>query len=129
MVKDSFNQVVRKEDAERNLATGLIDYTTFERSIEYEAIRGDHDVVLMGEEILTPIGRARFAGEKIRRRTTEVWTDISGQWVPHSSASDNLSNRVALERTCDTPSRLDADTCFPSVDAHKDASGNWGLGT
>ena len=80
VVNNPFNRIARKKDAERNLATGLIDYTTLERSIEYAATRGDHDVVLMGEEVLTPIGRAKFAGEKIRRRTTEVWSDASGQW-------------------------------------------------
>jgi ketosteroid isomerase-like protein len=80
VVNNPFNRIARKQDAERNLATGLIDYTTLERSIEYAAIRGKHDVVLMGEEILTPVRKAKFAGEKIRRRTTEVWTDESGQW-------------------------------------------------
>lgn len=80
VVNNPFNRIARKQDAERNFATGLIDYTTLERRIEYAATRGDHDVVLMGEEVLTPIGRAKFAGEKIRRRTTEVWTDVSGQW-------------------------------------------------
>ena len=80
VVNNPFNRIARKKDAERNLATGLIDYTTLERSIEYAAERGDHDVVLMGEEILTPIRKAKFAGEKIRRRTTEIWTDASGQW-------------------------------------------------
>ena len=44
------------------------------------ATRGAHDVVLMGEEVLTPVRKAKFAGEKIRRRTTEVWTNASGQW-------------------------------------------------
>ena len=80
VVNNPFNRIARKKDAERNLATGLIDYTTLERSIEYAAMRGDHDVVLMGEEVLTPTRKAKFAGEKIRRRTTEVWTDVSGEW-------------------------------------------------
>lgn len=80
VVNNPFNRIARKKDAERNLATGLIDYTTLERIIEYAAARGNHDVVLMGEEVLTPIGKAKFAGETIRRRTTEVWTDISGEW-------------------------------------------------
>jgi ketosteroid isomerase-like protein len=80
VINNPFNRIARKKDAERNLATGLIDYATLERSIEYAATRGAHDVVLMGEEVLTPIGKAKFAGEKIRRRTTEVWTDVIGQW-------------------------------------------------
>jgi ketosteroid isomerase-like protein len=80
VVNNPFNRIARKKDAEANLKTGLIDYTTLERTIEYAATRGAHDVVLMGEETLTPIRKAKFAGEKIRRRTTEIWTDESGQW-------------------------------------------------
>lgn len=48
--------------------------------IRLAATRGVHDVVLMGEETLTPVGKAKFAGEQVRRRTTQVWTDESGQW-------------------------------------------------
>ena len=80
VVNNPFNRIARKVDAEKNLATGLINYTTLERSIKYAAIRGEHDVVLMGEETLTPVGKAKFAGDKIRRRTTEIWTDASGEW-------------------------------------------------
>lgn len=80
VVNNPFNSIARKADAERNLTTGLIDYTSLNRSIEYAAVRGEHDVVLMGEETLTPVGEARFAGETIRRRTTEIWTDESGAW-------------------------------------------------
>ena len=80
VVNNPFNRIARKKDAERNFSTGLIDYTTLERTIEYAAARGAHDVVLMGEEVLTPVRKAKFAGEKIRRRTTEVWTNASGQW-------------------------------------------------
>lgn len=80
VVNNPFNRIARKVDAERNLASGLIDYTSLERVIEYAVVRGKHDVVLMGEEVLTPVRKAKFAGERIRRRTTEVWSDESGQW-------------------------------------------------
>lgn len=80
VINNPFNKVARVEDAVRNMETGLINYSSLERSIEYAAVRGEHDVVLMGEEVLTPVGKARFAGETIRRRTTEVWTDVSGEW-------------------------------------------------
>lgn len=80
VVNNPYNRIARKADAERNLATGLIDYTSLERTIEYAAERGGRDVVLMGEEVLTPVRKAKFAGEKIRRRTTEIWTDASGEW-------------------------------------------------
>ena len=80
VVNNPFNRIARKQDAINNLATGLIDYATLDRSIEYAAKRGAHDVVLMGEESLNPVGKARFAGKQIRRRTTEIWTDQGGQW-------------------------------------------------
>jgi ketosteroid isomerase-like protein len=80
VVNNPFNGIARKADAERNLAAGLIDYASLERSIEYAATRGAHDVVLMGEETLKPVRKAKFAGETIRRRTTEVWSDASGEW-------------------------------------------------
>lgn len=80
VVNNPFNRIARKSDAERNLASGLIDYTTLDRLVEYAAERGTHDVVLMGEETLTPVRKAKFAGETIRRRTTEIWTDASGEW-------------------------------------------------
>ena len=80
VVNNPFNKIARKADAERNLLTGLIDYSSLERKIEYAAERGEHEVVLMGEETLTPVGKAKFAGEEIRRRTTEIWTNASGEW-------------------------------------------------
>lgn len=80
VVNNPFNKIARKADAIKNLDTGLIDYSTLERSIEYAAVRGKHDVILMGEEVLNPVGKAKFAGELIRRRTTELWSDESGAW-------------------------------------------------
>ncbi len=80
VVNNPFNKIARKADAARNLQTGLIDYTSLQRSIEYAALRGDHEVVLMGEERLTPVGKARYPGRVVRRRTTEVWSDESGAW-------------------------------------------------
>ncbi len=80
VVNNPFNRIARKADAMANLRTGLIHYDTLERSIEYAATRGEHDVVLMGEETLKPVGKAKFAGEEIRRRITEVWSDASGTW-------------------------------------------------
>jgi hypothetical protein len=48
VVNNPFNRIARKQDAERNLATGLIDYTTLERRIEYAATRGENDVGAYG---------------------------------------------------------------------------------
>jgi ketosteroid isomerase-like protein len=80
VVNNPFNRIATKQDAVNNLRTGLIDYTSLDRSVEYAAIRGEHEVVLMGEETLTPVGKAKFAGKHVRRRTTEIWTDVTGAW-------------------------------------------------
>lgn len=80
VVNNPFNRIARKSDAVANFTTGLIDYTTLDRVIEYAATRGAHDVVLMGEEHLNPVGKARFSGKHVKRRTTEVWSDESGTW-------------------------------------------------
>jgi ketosteroid isomerase-like protein len=80
VVNNPFNRIARKADAVANFGSGLIDYTTLERSLEYAATRGRHEVVLMGEEHLTPVGKAKFAGKQVKRRTTEIWTDESGEW-------------------------------------------------
>ena len=80
VVNNPFNRIARKADALNNLRTGLIDYASLERSVEYAATRGAHEVVLMGEETLEPVGKARMAGKRIRRRTTEMWSDETGSW-------------------------------------------------
>jgi ketosteroid isomerase-like protein len=80
VVNNPFNKIASKQDAVRNLKTGLIDYTSLDRFVEYAALRGEHEVVFMGEEKLTPVGKAKFAGKHLRRRTTEIWTDVSGSW-------------------------------------------------
>ena len=80
VINNPFNKVATKAVALNNLRTGLIDYTTLERSIEYAAVRGAHEVIFMGEETLTPVGKAKFADKRVRRRTTEIWTNASGRW-------------------------------------------------
>jgi hypothetical protein len=80
VVNNPFNRIARKADALGNLRTRMIDYTSLDRSIDYAATRGEHEVVLMGEESLMPVGKAKFAGKQVRRRTTEIWTDESGEW-------------------------------------------------
>ena len=80
VINNPFNKVATKAIALKNMRTGLIDYTTLERSIEYAAVLGSNEVVFMGEEILTPVGKAKFADKRVRRRTTEIWTNASGRW-------------------------------------------------
>ena len=80
VVNNPFNKIASKRDAVANLKTGLIDYASLDRSVEYAARKGEHEVVLIGEESLKPQGHAKMAGKQLRRRTTEIWTDASGTW-------------------------------------------------
>jgi hypothetical protein len=74
------SRIARKSDAERHLTTGIITHSSLERTIDDAAEHAPHDVVLMGEEALTPVGKAKFAGEKNRHRTTELCTDPTSEW-------------------------------------------------
>lgn len=80
VVNNPYNRIARKRDAVNNLKTGLIDYASLDRTVEYAARKGEHEVVLMGEESLKPQGHAKMAGKQLRRRTTEIWSDASGTW-------------------------------------------------
>lgn len=81
VVNSPSRTVVTRDDAAQRLRQGLIDYASMERYVEHASLRGDHEVLLMGEEVVTPIGRAPLAGKTVRRRTTELWTDASGEWL------------------------------------------------
>jgi len=80
VVNNPYNKIARKRDAVANLKTGLIDYASLDRAVEYAARKGEYEVVLMGEESLKPQGHAKMADKQLRRRTTEVWSDASGTW-------------------------------------------------
>ena len=51
---------------------GMTTRSSFERSIEQVRVDGDI-VIIMGAETLTPIGNAPHAGQKVRRRFTNIW--------------------------------------------------------
>lgn len=58
---------------------GLIRYSSFDRRIE--AIRIDGDVaIVMGLEVVVPIGDAPRAGETVRRRYTNIWKRTGSGW-------------------------------------------------
>lgn len=80
VVNSPYNNVATAAQAVGRLRGGAIDYSSLERFVEYAARRGDHEVVLMGEERVTPINKARFAGQVVRRRTTELWTRTAAGW-------------------------------------------------
>jgi hypothetical protein len=78
LVNSPYNTVATRDIAVGRIRNGMIDYTSLERTIEYAVTRGDHEVILMGEETYTPVHSSQFAGQTLRRRTTELWSDASG---------------------------------------------------
>ena len=78
LVNSPYNTVATREIAVGRVRNGMIDYTSLERTIESAVTRGDHEVILMGEETYTPVHSSQFAGKILRRRTTELWSDASG---------------------------------------------------
>ncbi len=58
---------------------GVIHYASFERTIEVVRIDGDV-AILMGAEIVRPIGNAPLAGQTVQRRFTNIWKKEDGTW-------------------------------------------------
>ena len=61
------------------IRNGTIDYSSFNREIEAMLFHGD-TVIVMGSETITPVGKAPFAGQTIRRRFTHFWMKRKGEW-------------------------------------------------
>jgi hypothetical protein len=61
------------------IRNGSIDYSSFVREIEAVLFHGE-TVIVMGSETVTPVGKAPFAGQTIRRRFTHFWMKSNGEW-------------------------------------------------
>lgn len=61
------------------IRNGIIDYSSFIRQIEAMLFHGN-TVIVMGSETITPVGKAPFAGQTVRRRFTHVWMKRDGEW-------------------------------------------------
>ena len=62
------------------LRSGQISYEPdVEIKIDFAGVRAD-TVVIMGEEIVNPIGNAPNAGKTVRRRFTDIWKGVDGVW-------------------------------------------------
>src|SRR5687767_10801375 len=79
-VNNPRNSISRgRNDVVALIRNGLIDYSSFVREIEEILFHGD-SVIVMGSETITPVGRAPFAGQTIRRRFTHFWGKRNGKW-------------------------------------------------
>ena len=80
-VNNPNNQISRgrKEVLDR-VRSGLIKYSSFSREIEQVSFY-DNMVIVMGLEVVTPIGNAPRAGQTVRRRFTNIWMKRKGNWL------------------------------------------------
>jgi ketosteroid isomerase-like protein len=75
------NQVVvgKRAVLEMFVRGGIINFSLFERRIEF--IRVDNDFAfIMGAETIRPIGDAPMAGQTVHRRFTNIWKKEAGTW-------------------------------------------------
>lgn len=80
LVNNPGGQVFTGVQAAGGFRAGMIDYHSMERHIEgAQAMPGGY-VVVMGEEVVTPKGKAANAGKTVRRRFTDVWRKEDAGW-------------------------------------------------
>jgi ketosteroid isomerase-like protein len=58
---------------------GVINFSSFERAIEFIRVDGDLGII-MGVETIRPVGDAPMAGQTVRRRFTNIWRKEAGTW-------------------------------------------------
>ena len=79
------NQVVVGREAvlDTFVRAGVINFSSFERQIEYARVDGPF-VILMGLETVVPVssspGAGLVAGQAITRRFTNIWRNEGGAW-------------------------------------------------
>ncbi len=74
------NRVVHGDALLALFETGGISYAQVEQIVEYAGSHGPDLVVLMGEEIVVPGEGMADAGQRIRRRFTDVFRKEDGEW-------------------------------------------------
>ena len=79
-VNNPRNSITRGSDEVVGLIrNGTIDYSSFVRNIETILFHGS-TVIVMGSETITPVHKAPFAGQTVRRRFTHFWMHRDGEW-------------------------------------------------
>lgn len=79
-VNNPRNSITRGSDEVVALIrNGTIDYSSFIRDIETILFHGN-TVIVMGSETITPVRKAPFAGQTMRRRFTHFWMLREGEW-------------------------------------------------
>ena len=79
VVQNPENAVVGFRQILDRVATGKINYASFERLIEKVTFLNDACIV-MGKEVLVPKGSTTNAGKTITRRFTNIWMKEKKAW-------------------------------------------------
>ena len=79
IVNSPTNAVVHRDNVMARFRNSQISYSSADEKIEFIGVRWDL-VVVMGEEIVTPIANTPNAGKIVRRRFTDIWKEIDGAW-------------------------------------------------
>ena len=79
VVNSPINAVVHRDNILARFRNSHISYDSADEKIEFIGVRGDF-VVVMGEEIVTPIAHTPNAGKIVHRRFTDIWREIDGAW-------------------------------------------------
>jgi ketosteroid isomerase-like protein len=79
LINNPQNRISTRAQVLSRIRQGLLDYTSFERTIEKLSIIGDI-VVVMGQEVLHPARKADYVGKTVTRRFTNVWMQQAGTW-------------------------------------------------
>jgi len=72
IVNSPLGTINRRDDTLAAFGRGFIRYNSFDRRIEYAGKLGEL-VVIMGDEILAPKGKAPNVGKIVYRRFTDIW--------------------------------------------------------
>ncbi|WP_111671955.1 nuclear transport factor 2 family protein [Algoriphagus litoralis] len=81
MVNNPANTVLKsRAEVFQRMDKGIIRYSEYTRQIEGILVQ-DGMVIVMGEELVVPVGTAPMAGKKVTRRYTNVWREIDGKWL------------------------------------------------
>lgn len=79
VVNSPLGTINRRADTLAAFAGGFIRYGAFDRRVEYVGKLGEF-VVIMGQEVLAPKGKAPHAGKVVNRRFTDIWRKEQAVW-------------------------------------------------
>ncbi|HXH81608.1 MAG TPA: nuclear transport factor 2 family protein [Candidatus Tectomicrobia bacterium] len=88
------NQVVvgRRAVMDVFVRGGIINFATFDRTIEFVRVEGNL-AFIMGGETVRPVGDAPMAGQTVHRRFTNVWRKEGDTWRLFMRHANNVPPR------------------------------------